>query len=149
MLSVVLIFTGKKKKVSSFSQEDNRTVAIVNESKQIKADTNVNLNIGNNYPKIIGVTGYFTSKEFKIGDVVTVGRDPRRTKITFPDKTKGVSAVHMEIRNVSGRIEIVDLGSTYGTFLSNGNKLAQMVPYIVNKGDSFYLGDKENKFQVL
>ena len=149
ILIIVLVSSKKKQRPNPALDNDNsRTVAMFEQNPQPQPQQNMNIQSSDNYPRVIGVSGYFTSKEFKISDMVTVGRDPKRTKITFPDKTKGVSAVHMEIRNVSGRIEIVDVGSTYGTFL-NGRKLDKMVPYIASKGDSFYLGDKDNKFQVL
>lgn len=124
----------------------NKTVAI---NPQVNIPHNNKPATDSTLPQIIGKSGYFTSKKFSVKDKLIIGRDPKRAKIIFPDKTKGVSAVHMEIRNIDGSLQIVDLGSTYGTFLSDGTKLNSTVPYVVNKGDEFYLGAKENRFQVL
>ena len=60
----------------------------------------------------------------------------------------GVSAVHCELRNNAGALMLVDLGSTYGTFLQNGEKLQPSSPHLVSPGEEFYLGTKDNRFKV-
>lgn len=79
---------------------------------------------------------------------VTMGRDPGRCNFVFDSKTPGVSGVHCEVRYDGGTFILRDLGSTYGTFLSNGAKLASMQNQILYPGNSFYLADKGNSFTV-
>ena len=43
---------------------------------------------------------------------------------------------------------MTDLQSTYGTFLSNGEKLNVNMPYLLKSGDSFFIGYKSNTFRV-
>lgn len=53
----------------------------------------------------------------------------------------------MEIKN--GKVLLMDLGSTYGTFLSDGTKLEPNKPYYLNYGQSFYLVDPANTFRIV
>lgn len=121
---------------SGKSANDGRTIAIVPEKRL------------NNKVVIVGREGYFLNQSFDIGDKLVIGRDPKKANVVFPPKTQGVSAVHCEIRNINGNLELIDLGSTYGTFLGNGSKCNASIPYALNKGDEFYLGARENRFVI-
>ena len=48
----------------------------------------------------------------------------------------------------TGEFLLTDLKSTYGTFLSGGQKLTPGVPCRLRPGDVFYLGDPENALRV-
>ena len=98
--------------------------------------------------QITGIDGFFAGDKFPIIDKIYIGRDSNRCNIVFPAKTAGVSSLHCELRNVSGHLELMDRGSTYGTFLGNGTKLEVNCPYPLQKEDSFYLGTAENKFKI-
>lgn len=43
---------------------------------------------------------------------------------------------------------LTDLGSSYGTFLGNGQKLTANVAEKLYAGDTFYLCDTNNRFAV-
>ena len=43
---------------------------------------------------------------------------------------------------------IMDLGSSYGTFLGNGKKLTANVAEKLSAGDTFYMCDTANRFVV-
>ncbi len=79
---------------------------------------------------------------------LTIGRDISACRIVFQEGTPGVSSRHCQIAysRLNGTFTLTDLNSTYGTFLSNGQKLTPNVPYILKAGDSFYLGESENTF---
>ena len=81
---------------------------------------------------------------------VLIGRDPAACKVVFREGTDGVSGKHCSVAYDAAKDEFVltDLRSTYGTFLSSGQKLNANVPYRLRPGESFYVGDKANSFRV-
>lgn len=85
---------------------------------------------------------------FPVSGTVKIGRDSSRCEIAFPVDTKGVSAVHCEVQAVEDGILLKDLGSTYGTFLSNGSKAEQGDTRKIPAGDFFYLGGEDNRLEV-
>lgn len=54
---------------------------------------------------------------------IRVGRNPNACQLAFPDTTPGVSKMHCELSLTPGGVVVNDLGSTYGTYLSDGKKL--------------------------
>ena len=80
---------------------------------------------------------------------ILVGRSPE-CNIIFDAKTPGVSGTHCSISfdASTGDFLITDLKSTYGTFLSNGEKLTPGVVHRLHSGDSFYLGQNSNMLRV-
>lgn len=81
---------------------------------------------------------------------VLIGRDPANCKVVFQKDTTGVSGRHCSVTfdTNSGDFILTDLRSTYGTFLTNGQKLNANVPYHLKAGDGFYVGDPANAFRV-
>ena len=81
---------------------------------------------------------------------VLIGRDASVCKIVFKDDTPGVSSKHCQIYydSANNSIILTDLGSSYGTFLMSGQKLAPNTPVRLNAGDNFYLASRENTFIV-
>lgn len=81
---------------------------------------------------------------------VFIGRDPASCKLVYGAGTAGVSGRHCSISydEATGTFILTDLGSTYGTFLMNGQKLNANVSYRLKPGDSFYVGDKTNMICV-
>lgn len=74
-----------------------------------------------------------------VGEAIYVGRDPKLCQLVFPDGTPGVSNVHCMLHTDGKSIEIRDLGSSYGTFLSDKTRL--------KPNEIFYLTD-ENTTQA-
>ena len=81
---------------------------------------------------------------------ILVGRDRTKCAIAYADGTAGVSGRHCSIAfDLSTQSFVVtDLGSTYGTFLMNGQRLQANVPCRLKVGDSFYVGDKANVIRL-
>ena len=75
-----------------------------------------------------------------------IGRDPSVCKITFKEGSVGVSGKHCSImyREDTNEFVLTDLGSTYGTFLANGQRLQPNIAYRLKSGETFYVGDKAN-----
>lgn len=81
---------------------------------------------------------------------IVIGRDVASCRIVFKEGTPGISSRHCQIYydDVNGVFVLTDLKSTYGTFLSGGQKLTPNVPYTLRQRDSFYLGEQDNALYV-
>ena len=97
---------------------------------------------------ITGMKGIMANRSFDINGSITIGRNAQKCNVSYPVDTKGVSGVHCQIRQASGGYEIVDCGSSNGTFLGNGQKLIPNVPVFIPDGSYFYLGSAEQLFQI-
>ncbi len=96
---------------------------------------------------IVGSGGHFNGQKFEIlGDLV-VGRHAGRCNLAYPESEHGISGVHCKITPRGESIVLVDLGSTYGTFV-NGSRIAPNTEVLLNPGQSFYLADPRNTFAV-
>lgn len=82
----------------------------------------------------------------EVDDSITIGRADHETK-SYPDldlgpyfaAQLGVSRYHCEIKLISGRFHIKDMGSTNGTRI-NGNKIQPFILVPFSKGDEIRLG---------
>lgn len=83
-------------------------------------------------------------------EAITLGRNPATCKIVYQQNTPGVSKEHCSLRWDAQRevFVLVDLKSSYGTFLMNGERLAPGRSYNLHSGDGFYLGDRANELRV-
>lgn len=97
---------------------------------------------------IAGVKGIMAGRQFPINGSIIIGRNSQKCNVCFPVDTKGVSGTHCQIRKVSVGYEIVDLGSSNGTFLGSGQRLTPDVPVVIPDGTYFYLGSTEQLFQI-
>ncbi len=98
--------------------------------------------------RIQGVSGVYANRRFSISGVVKLGRDPQSNQLSYPAGAKGISRVHCEVYVVKGQVYIRDLGSTYGTFIGDGQKLMANQPTALMPGDRFYLGSTEESFVI-
>lgn len=84
------------------------------------------------------------------GTPVMVGRDRAQCAIVYEEGTPGVSRRHCTISFdlTAQAFVVMDIGSTYGTFLMNGQRLQPNVPCNLRIGDSFYVGDRANVIRL-
>lgn len=97
---------------------------------------------------IIGMKGIMANRSFNINGNLIIGRNAQKCSVAYPVDTKGVSGVHCEIRQANGGFELIDCGSSNGTYLGNGQKLIPNVPVFLPSGTYFYLGSAEQLFQI-
>ena len=97
---------------------------------------------------LIAIGGVHAGAVISITEPIVFGRDKNRCNLLFPNTTQGISNIHCQITKINGRIEITDLGSTYGTFLDDGTKITPHVPYILNSGQGFYLADRQYSYRI-
>lgn len=77
---------------------------------------------------------------------VQVGRDSATCRLVFRENTPGVSAHHCQIYfdEQSQVFVVTDLGSTYGTFLAGGQRIAPESPVKLPPKSFIYLGEPDN-----
>lgn len=80
-------------------------------------------------------------------DGIRIGRDISN-EIQYPRETRGVSRTHCKLYWDGGRLMLMDCSSTSGTFLKGIGSLQPMKPVEVKTGDIFYVGEKNNSFQI-
>lgn len=97
---------------------------------------------------LLGIGGIYNGQTFTIGKEIVIGRNPDKCSIIYPDETKGISSIHCKIMVENGKVSLIDLASTYGTFRDNGEKLVPQVVYAMEVGDGFYIGNVENTFLI-
>ena len=101
--------------------------------------------------RIQGVSGALAGQRFMLrtGSPVILGRDPEKSNIQFPANTPGVSGRHCGLWVEGGKVYIQDLGSTHGTFIQPGTRLAGSQPVQLKAGDSFFLGSPSESFTLV
>ena len=82
------------------------------------------------------------------GQPVQIGRDGAVCRLVYQDGTPGVSGRHCQVSFEQGQFVLTDLNSTYGTFLSNGQRVAPNSPVKLPPKSSFYLGEADNTVYV-
>lgn len=101
-------------------------------------------------PTLLGVTGKYAGQKIPLNSRITIGRDPVRCQLVFEPNTAGVSSNHCTVYYdaQTAQFVLVDNGSSYGTFLANGQKLAPNVPVRLAAGDGFYLANTSVRFAL-
>ena len=97
---------------------------------------------------IIGMKGIMANQTFTINGNILMGRNAQKCNVAYPVDTKGISAVHCQIRETNAGFEIIDRGSSNGTFLGSGQRLSPNVPTYLPDGTFFYLGSADQLFQI-
>lgn len=100
--------------------------------------------------RLQGISGALAGKRYMVpvSSHLTVGRGDG-CNIAVPAGTAGVSTRHCEVWVEGGQIYLMDLGSTYGTFVDPGTKLTSGQPVRIAEGSTFWLGDKAQSFSVI
>lgn len=98
--------------------------------------------------RVEGVFGCFAGKRYKVTGSVTIGCGGQNS-LAMPEGTAGVSHRHcMLTAGADGEVQLTDLGSSYGTFVDSGQRLNANSPMTLHRGDTFWLGSKEQMFRI-
>lgn len=98
--------------------------------------------------RLQGQSGVFAGRRFSISGQVRIGRDPGGNDLVYPDGTPGISGHHCMVALSGGQVILTDLGSSYGTFLSGGQRLTPNQGVALRPGDRFYLGSEKETFVI-
>nr|WP_321397073.1 PrsW family glutamic-type intramembrane protease [uncultured Desulfobacter sp.] len=102
-----------------------------------------------NSARLIGISGIYGEQSFPMKrETLALGRDASICNLVFPENAKGISRKHCTITYDGSKITVRDEGSTYGTFLGNGQKLHAGTVMPLTPGQRFYLADEDNMFEV-
>ena len=99
-------------------------------------------------PRLQCLSGTFAGQRFSIDGSVRIGRDPARNDLLFPTNAEGISGVHCVVSVEGDTVWLKDLGSTYGTYLASGQRLAANEAVKVKIGDKFWLGSEKEVFVI-
>lgn len=98
--------------------------------------------------RLVGEAGFFAGRRFAIDRPLRLGRDPQKNDLVFESGTAGVSGAHCVLTPVADGVEVMDLGSTYGTLLGDGTKLTANKSAVLKDGDTFCLGSQKQLFKI-
>lgn len=97
---------------------------------------------------VTALSGPLRGQSYPVGQGgLLFGCDPS-CAVRFPAGTPGVSRQHCCIRWQQGVPMLMDLNSSFGTFMGDGRKLPPSYPVQVVAGSRFYLGDTNCLFQL-
>lgn len=139
--AIVMIVVFKNKKPKTASMQQSAYAHAVNGTSPVRSGQGGGA-------VITGMKGIMANRSFNINGSIVLGRNSQKCNVCFPVDSKGISGVHCQIRQAGGGYEIVDLGSSNGTFLGSGQKLTPNVPVYIPDGTYFYLGSAEQLFQI-
>ncbi len=100
--------------------------------------------------RVQGTSGALSGKRVYVSrsQPLVIGRDRDSCNLTVPEGTPGVSRQHCALSVKDGRLYIEDLGSSHGTFIAPGRKLAAKEPIELHAGDTFYIGSPKESFVI-
>jgi len=101
-----------------------------------------------NTPQIMCMSGPLQGQIYSItSEGLILGRDPC-CSLRLPGSASGVSRRHCRVRLQGGKPVLEDLQSSYGTYLSSGQRIIPNTPVSLTNGSRFYLGNQRNQFQI-
>lgn len=150
LIGAIIIAVGVVILVLILNSKKDRNVINSNDNSKIEP---VSLNIYQSIKgaNVYGVSGLYLNRKFNLlNNKLIFGRDYNICNVLYPQDTAGISSVHCEIsfEASTNQCILIDRGSTYGTFLSNGEKLISGKAYYLKTYDGFYLASPNNKFEI-
>lgn len=98
---------------------------------------------------LVALSGPLQGQAYSLeGQDSVFGRDAA-CSVRFPQATPGVSARHCQITMESGSPVLVDLDSSYGTYVGDGRRVGKDERVRLAEGDEFWLGANDNRFKVI
>lgn len=140
IIILVCVLMSKKKKVNDATNSPNKAHSTNSVTPSI-----------NRTAMIRSLASQHKGACFAVGNTtLIIGRDASVCKIKFKEGSVGVSGKHCSImyKAETNEFVLIDLGSTYGTFLANGQRLQPNIAYHLKPGETFYVGDKANALLV-
>lgn len=113
-------------------------------------DSNIGYTVaaGNSQIVIKGISGVYRGTEFELSDSIVFGRDSKSCNIVFPVDTEGVSGCHCRLSLRGSKVYIMDMGSSYGTFINGSIRANRNTDTEIRVGDTFSLGGEREQFMI-
>lgn len=136
---ILIIVSGKKKKSAAVSDFPSTTPAA--NAVSPRPAPSVSNQEDSGY-RLQGVSGALEGRRFMIkkNAPLILGRNAGECNVAYPAGTAGVSGKHCQVWYDNGSIYIKDLGSSHGTFVAAGSKLAGGQAVMLKPGERFSLG---------
>ena len=142
---VVLLVVRKRKGVPVQGQADSDQLLPAPDPEPVPQPAPIP---GDSGLRFQALSGALAGRRFSINGTVRIGRDPARNDLVYPAGAQGVSGVHCMLSLSGGNLYLKDLGSTYGTFLGDGRRLAANESIQLKMGDRFWLGSEAECFVI-
>lgn len=142
---VVLLVVRKRKGVPVQGQTDSDQLLPAPDPEPVPQPAPIP---GDSGLRFQALSGALAGRRFSINGTVRIGRDPARNDLVYPAGAQGVSGVHCMLSLSGGNLYLKDLGSTYGTFLGDGRRLAANESIQLKMGDRFWLGSEAECFVI-
>lgn len=98
---------------------------------------------------LVCLTGPLAGQTYPVApEGLMLGRD-YDCGVCFPCGTPRIARHHCSVRWYRGGPALVDLGSAYGSFLPDGRRLPENLPFPVQAGCRFYLGSPDYSFELI
>ncbi|HYE57496.1 MAG TPA: trypsin-like peptidase domain-containing protein [Rhodothermales bacterium] len=100
---------------------------------------------------LVALSGPLAGQRFALpAHPVVIGRDARVCHVAFPEAAKDISRRHATVAWDPGRGVAVlqDTGSSLGTYLATGERLAPHLPRSLRQGERFYLSRPAYAFAI-
>ncbi|MCD7888371.1 MAG: FHA domain-containing protein [Oscillospiraceae bacterium] len=97
---------------------------------------------------VMCISGSLKGRVYGLGNGLTFGRTSS-SSVRFAANESGVSSNHCKIYRQGDAIMLVDLGSSYGTYLEDGRQLQRNNPVPLGIGSRFYVGSRNNTFEIV
>lgn len=97
---------------------------------------------------LFACSGYMGGRVFTFRRELIIGRDSSVCTVVYPTKVPGIDGTHCRLYVESGGVFLADIGSVTGTYLENGERVAQRFPVRLTAGSKFYIAEPENMFEV-
>lgn len=88
-------------------------------------------------------------REYRTNSARMVFGRSRDCKVVLAPEDKSVSSSHCVLYRENGKLYLMDMGSTNGTFFTEENRLKPNTPYRIHKGMAFFLASRKNTFVVV
>jgi hypothetical protein len=148
LAAIVMAFRPARKKVSKAGV---RPQTLPEPAKYVPLMAPIEARVTVGRPALHGVAGQYEGKSFSLDAGPSVlGRDQRAANLVFAPEADSISKRHCTVSwdAARGTFVIQDLGSTNGTFLATGERLAPGQPRDLPAGGRFFIGDLRNQFEV-
>lgn len=90
------------------------------------------------------IQGVLKGRKYHLtGQRTMIGR-AEEANIRYPADTRGISRKHCQVLKDTNGLMIMDLGSSWGTFIEGKGKIPANQPVVVSEGDMIHLGSEEN-----